>query len=174
MMKFSRPSTVDKTPVSLSRVLDKSIDLANNDYDLKKNYDFRHIAIIKDYQEAGRPLYCIETEIEQVIFNLLKNAAQAIAAAKNPSPAQITLRSRDEGLMIKIEVEDNGPGMDKEVQRRVFEPFYTTKPIGEGTGLGLSVSYMIITSIHQGIMEVQSEIGKGSRFIIKLPINPPS
>ncbi len=69
-----------------------------------------------------------------------------------------------------MEIEDNGPGMDEESRKRVFEPFYTTKPVGEGTGLGLSVSYFIITENHGGEMAVESQIGSGTKFIIRLPM----
>jgi signal transduction histidine kinase len=69
-----------------------------------------------------------------------------------------------------IEVEDNGPGMDEDVRKRIFEPFFTTKDVGIGTGLGLSVSYFIITNNHGGAMEIKSRKDQGSTFIIKLPI----
>jgi len=72
--------------------------------------------------------------------------------------------------MINIEVEDNGPGMNEDIRKRIFEPFFTTKPIGVGTGLGLSVSYFIITENHNGIMSVESKLGVGSKFIISLPL----
>ena len=70
---------------------------------------------------------------------------------------------------MRIEVEDNGPGMAPAVQRRIFEPFYTTKPPGVGTGLGLSVSYFIVTRGHGGRMWVESEPGAGAKFIVELP-----
>jgi signal transduction histidine kinase len=73
--------------------------------------------------------------------------------------------------MAVIEVEDNGPGMKAGDLKRVFEPFFTTKDVGAGTGLGLSVSYFIITNNHGGTMEVSSEQGKGARFIIRLPMS---
>ena len=72
--------------------------------------------------------------------------------------------------MVCIEVEDNGPGMDEKIRKSVFEPFFTTKDMGIGTGLGLSVSYFIITNNHKGIMTVESFPGKGSKFIIRLPL----
>ncbi len=68
-----------------------------------------------------------------------------------------------------VHIEDNGPGLDEEHKKRLFEPFYTTKSVGEGTGLGLSVSYFIIVDDHKGDMLVESSPGKGSTFIIKLP-----
>jgi signal transduction histidine kinase len=92
-----------------------------------------------------------------------------MAGAGTPNPA-ITLRTarvEDEAL---IEVEDNGPGIPAELLNRVFEPFYTTKKVGEGTGLGLSVSYFIITTTHRGKMSVDSWPGRGTRFSIRLPL----
>jgi len=83
---------------------------------------------------------------------------------------RVTIRTRKEKDHCLIEIEDNGPGMDEETCKRVFEPFFTTKPVGVGTGLGLSVSYFIITNNHNGTMSVESEPGKGARFIIKLPL----
>jgi signal transduction histidine kinase len=82
----------------------------------------------------------------------------------------ITLRLRCEGRYAVLEVEDNGPGMTEDICRRVFEPFFTTKEPGVGTGLGLSVSYMIVTQNHKGLMEVQSTPGGGTVFKVKLPI----
>jgi signal transduction histidine kinase len=73
--------------------------------------------------------------------------------------------------MVRIEVDDNGTGMHEDVRKRVFEPFFTTKAEGIGTGLGLSVSYFIVTENHGGTMEVASRIGRGTTFIIRLPLN---
>lgn len=71
--------------------------------------------------------------------------------------------------MCCIEIEDNGPGIDEKTRKRIFEPFFTTKQVGMGTGLGLSVSYFIISENHGGTMNVQSKPGRGARFIIRLP-----
>jgi signal transduction histidine kinase len=73
--------------------------------------------------------------------------------------------------MALIEVEDNGTGMDESVQRRIFEPFFTTKPPGEGTGLGMAVSYFLVTVAHQGFMDVESEPGKGTICSVRLPLS---
>ncbi|MDD9301349.1 MAG: hypothetical protein HUK40_02975 [Desulfobacter sp.] len=75
--------------------------------------------------------------------------------------------------MAVIHVADNGPGMDKKVRQRIFEPFYTTKEIGDGTGLGLSVSYFIIAENHGGTIDVVSDPGKGCTFVIELPVDGP-
>lgn len=78
---------------------------------------------------------------------------------------------RAEAEYVRIEVIDNGPGMDEEVRDRVFEPFFSTKEAGVGTGLGLSVSYFIVTKQHKGTMSVESTPGQGAKFIIRLPRN---
>ena len=87
-----------------------------------------------------------------------------------PAAPQIVLRLQREGRFVRIEVEDNGPGMDEDTRKRVFEPFFTTKAVGVGTGLGLSVSYFIITSHHRGSMSVETAPGRGACFILRLPI----
>jgi signal transduction histidine kinase len=101
--------------------------------------------------------------------NLLQNAGQAIVDQVNP---QIIVRTQFErqNKMALIEIQDNGIGMDETLQRRIFEPFFTTKPPGEGTGLGLAVSYFIITVAHQGTMNVQSTPGEGATFSLRLPM----
>ena len=171
LLEFSRKSESLPAGENIIAILDKSIELAASDYDLKKKYDFRHIEIIRDYAAGLPPVPCIRTEIEQVILNLLKNAAQAMAS--HPSGEKkpvIILRAHLEGDTVKIEVEDNGPGMDEVVRKRVFEPFFTTKPLGAGTGLGLSVSFFIITRNHRGTIWVESVPGRGTVFTINLPL----
>jgi len=170
MLHFSRPSDSRMVPTSLVELLDKTVALAAHDYDLRKKYDFRDIAIVRDFENDLPPVSCVGTEIGQVILNLLRNASQAFVSAQPPVEApRITLRLRREKRYIRIEVEDNGPGMEEETRKRVFEPFYTTKEVGVGTGLGLSVSYFIITSHHRGHMTVDSGPGQGARFILRLP-----
>jgi signal transduction histidine kinase len=172
MLHFSRRSDASKVAVDLAQLLNKTIDLAAHDYDLKKKYDFRKINIIREFEAGLPPVYCAPMEIQQVILNLLSNAAQAMNATAESVAAQIILRLKQEGPMVHIEVEDNGPGMDETTRKRVFEPFFTTKPVGIGTGLGLSVSYFIITNRHKGMLYVNSAPGKGSRFTISLPVPP--
>jgi signal transduction histidine kinase len=111
------------------------------------------------------------TEIEQVVLNILKNAAQALAeVTERKDPPRIILRTLCEPTSVRMEIEDNGPGIKEEIKNRIFEPFFTTKDVGTGTGLGLSVSYFIIAKNHKGTIEVESEFGKGTKFIIHLPL----
>ncbi len=173
MLSFSRSSESCKTPVCLTELLDKTISLAAHDYDLKKKYDFRRIKIERHYDHELGKVPCVPTEIEQVVLNLLRNAAQALALKeRSDSPATIVLRLYREDGMAVMAFEDNGPGIPEPSLKRIFEPFYTTKHVGVGTGLGLSVSYFIVTNNHNGVMEVQSWPEKGSAFIIRLPLKP--
>ena len=169
MLDFSRTSESRRAPCHIPVIIDKAVELASSDYDLKKNYDFRLVTVIKEYG-ADLPLVdCTETEIEQVLLNLLRNAGQAMASSPVPEPC-IRIRATHEGDHVRVAVEDNGPGMSPEIQKRVFEPFFTTKKAGVGTGLGLSVSYFIITSGHGGRMYVDSVPGQKTTFTIELPV----
>jgi PAS domain S-box-containing protein len=170
MLQFSRKSESLMAPTNLLKMLDNVLELAGKNYDLEKRFDFRNIIITREFA-ADLPLIpCTDTEIEQVILNLLRNAAWAMVNEKKGKPPQIILRVHLEDHMVRIEIEDNGPGMEEDVRKKIFEPFFTTKPLGEGTGLGLSVSNMIITNNHQGTLEVESEPGEGTKFIIRLPV----
>ncbi|MCM0755272.1 PAS domain-containing protein [Desulfovibrio aminophilus] len=170
MLDFSRRSESKRRVCDVAAIADKALALAQNDYDLKKSYDFKQIQVEREYETGLPPIHCTETEIEQVLLNLLRNAAQAMAAVQPPVEApRIALRLSRQAGSVRIEVEDNGPGMPPDVQRRAFEPFFTTKAPGVGTGLGLSVSYFIVTKGHGGTMRLESKPGLGSRFIIDLP-----
>ncbi|EKO38666.1 MAG: PAS domain S-box [Solidesulfovibrio magneticus str. Maddingley MBC34] len=170
MLEFSRQSDSRHVQADLRAMADKSLSLAESDYDLKKRYDFKHITIERDYPDKPVTVSCAPTEIEQVLLNLLKNAAHALAGAahENKTPT-ITVRVRALPEAGEIVVADNGPGMDEATRARVFEPFFTTKPAGEGTGLGLSVSYFIIVNNHGGGVRMDAEPGAGTRCTITLP-----
>jgi signal transduction histidine kinase len=174
MLNFSRRSESKRQTCDLHRIVEQSVFLASSDYDLKKSYDFKRIEINLDLASELPDCSCTETEIEQVLLNLLRNAAQAMSMAQPPTQApRIDIRLRAVESGVRIEVADNGPGMDPDVQRKVFEPFFTTKPPGVGTGLGLSVSYFIVTKGHNGRMWVTSSPGRGTTFSIELPKDLP-
>jgi PAS domain S-box-containing protein len=179
MLSFARKSDAAFSSQDLSDLLDRTVELAGADYDLKKEFDFRQIEIVRQYAENLPPVPCEAGKIQQVLFNILRNGAEAMqeagAADDGPGPAErprFTLRVYHKAAVgrVGIEIGDNGPGMSDEVRKRVFEPFFTTKPTDRGTGLGLSVSYFIITENHGGDMRVISEKGHGTTFIIELPI----
>jgi signal transduction histidine kinase len=131
------------------------------------------VRIERDFDPELGKVPCIANELEQVLLNLLKNAAQAIHQRDDGTPGRILLRTRLNPPWAEIQVEDNGIGMSEAVRKRIFEPFFTTKEVGEGTGLGLSVSYFILTNNHKGQMEVTSMPGQGTQFTLRLPLAEP-
>jgi PAS domain S-box-containing protein len=169
MLKFSRQSNASHQLADLNETVELAIKLASNDFDLRKNYDFRNMTVSKEFG-TGLPRLMINiTEIEQVLINLLKNAAQAMFEARTPAPS-ITIGTKASDTFVVLTVRDNGPGMSEEVRNRVFDPFFTTKDVGSGTGLGLSVSHAIITKNHGGQISVGSVPGQGACFTIQFPI----
>ncbi|MCG8615980.1 MAG: HAMP domain-containing histidine kinase, partial [Desulfobacterales bacterium] len=174
MLSFSRKSDRSKRRCNVVSLIENSLELAVNDYDLKKTYDFKRIDIIREFYAEDLEINCEESKIQQALFNMLKNAAQAMKTgddkAFQPKIILRLFRSSDQGDRACIEVEDNGPGMDTQTREKIFEPFFTTKEVGLGTGLGLSVTYFIIVDDHSGEMEVESAAGQGCKFIIRLPL----
>lgn len=170
MLSFSRKEKSRRVPIRLSELLDKTLELIENDYNIKKRQDFRQIEVLREYEDAEHAVFCESSKIQQVFLNILKNGADAMAdhSAENP---QFRLRVKPDRKMVTVEIEDNGPGMDEATRKRVFEPFFTTKDVGLGTGLGLSVSYFIVTEDHNGTMNVESTPGQGTTFIIQLPFD---
>ncbi|MCW8275409.1 PAS domain-containing protein [Pseudomonas sp. PCH199] len=171
MLSFSRRSTRQMAPCDLPALIDQAVEIAGNDFDLAIGFDFKGQAITRQFDPALGPVPGTANELEQVLLNLLKNAAQAIHQREDDhEPGRIILRTRLNPPWAEIQVEDNGIGMTESVRKRTFEPFFTTKEIGQGTGLGLSVSYFIITNNHKGQMEVQSTLGQGTCFTLRLPL----
>ena len=105
-----------------------------------------------------------------MLLNLLKNAAQAMSQQPAEAGSRLHLRLAREGQWVRLEVSDNGPGIPEALCQRVFEPFFTTKEVGEGTGLGLAVSYFIVAEQHGGTLTVESQPGHGTTFVMRLPI----
>ncbi len=171
MLSFSRRSNRQMAPCDLPALIDQAVEIAGNDFDLTIGFDFKGQAIIRQFDPQLGPVPGTANELEQVLLNLLKNAAQAIHLREDDrEPGRIILRTRLNPPWAEIQVEDNGIGMSENVRKRTFEPFFTTKEIGQGTGLGLSVSYFIITNNHKGQMEVHSTLGQGTCFTLRLPL----
>ena len=169
ILSFARKTDPDESVHDLAKILDKTIALAATDYDLKKEYDFKQIEILRDYDNSLPSVPCQASKIQQVVLNILTNGAQAMQEAGTLKPRFI-LRTYADPVrnMTCMEIEDNGPGMNKKTRKHIFDPFFTTKPTGVGTGLGLSVSYFIITENHKGELLVKSSPGAGAKFIIRL------
>ncbi|MBI2381894.1 MAG: PAS domain S-box protein [Gammaproteobacteria bacterium] len=166
-LSFARGASSDAVLIDPAEALESAIRLAGN-FNPRSRFEFRRIEIRREYEAVGR-VRAQKTKLEQVYLNLLVNAAHALATLAEGAEPHIVLRLSREGEWVRIDVIDNGPGMDEAVRRRVFEPFFTTKAEGAGTGLGLSVSFFIVTEQLQGTIAVESQPGHGAHFIIRLP-----
>jgi PAS domain S-box-containing protein len=154
---FSHVGESDWQFADLHQGLDSTLNIANNEFKYKAK-------VVREYGEL--PLVrCLVSQLNQVFMNLIVNASHAIKET-----GIITIRTGCENNWVWIEIGDNGVGIPSENLTRIFEPFFTTKPVGQGTGLGLSLSYNIVAK-HKGRIEVASEIGKGTRFTIHLPVD---
>ncbi|HFQ80877.1 MAG TPA: PAS domain-containing sensor histidine kinase, partial [Desulfobacterales bacterium] len=156
---FSRVDDSDRQAADINECLDTTINMVWNE--LKYKVDLK-----KDYDENLPLLDCYPQQLNQVFMNLLVNAAHSIA-----DRGEIHLKTWAEADSIYVKISDTGAGIAPEHLSHIFEPFFTTKKVGEGTGLGLSIVYDIITKNHKGDIEVNSEIGGGTTFIIELPCN---
>jgi len=176
MLSFARKSEARAALTDIRELVNSTLELAKNDYDLKKKYDFRHVQIIREFQEDTPMVLCQRSKIQQVLLNLLRNGTEAMHESRfrmgRPEEPRFIIRTLGEENWLRVEVEDNGPGIQEGLRTRIFEPFFTTKDVGVGTGLGLSVSYFIISEDHGGELTVESEPGRYSRFIIRLPLPP--
>ncbi len=154
---FSHMDQAEWEKVDLHKGLDSTMNVAHSEIKYKAE-------ITKDYGDLP-PVECMPSQINQVFMNTLVNAAQAM---DDFGEIRITTRLVDD--MVCISIKDSGKGIEEEDMKHLFDPFFTTKAVGEGTGLGLSLSYGIIEN-HNGRIEVESQIGKGTEFHIWLPIS---
>ena len=160
---FARSSRDDEKDTNVLLHLIKSVILITNN-------ELKYVATIVLDVPDDIILYCNRIQIGQVFVNLILNAAQAIKSQKREELGSIIISARKIEQELLIKIKDDGPGISEENILKIFDPFFTTKEIGQGTGLGLSISYDIIVNKHNGIIDVQSELGKGASFTIILPI----
>ncbi|WP_237886892.1 ATP-binding protein [Pseudomonas sp. PGPR40] len=142
---------------NLQQGIESTLNIVSNELKYKAD-------VVKEYQTLP-DIECLPSQINQVIMNLIVNASQAMG----PERGIITLRTGLEGETVSIEVADTGIGIEPDNLQKIFDPFYTTKPVGQGTGLGLSLSYGIVKK-HRGDISVRSEVGVGSTFRVELPV----
>ncbi|AOI61739.1 histidine kinase [Burkholderia diffusa] len=153
---FSRPGSGEWSVVDIHAGLESTLNVVHNELKYKAD-------IVREYGDVPQ-VECLPSQLNQVFMNLLVNAAQAI-----PVRGVITIRTSSDGEQVTIAISDTGTGMTPDVVRRIFDPFFTTKPVGQGTGLGLSVSHGIVER-HRGAIDVTSEPGCGTTFCVRLPI----
>lgn len=161
---FARMDESEKKESSLADALKLTIWLAKTQYN-------QEIEFITDFQ-TDRNIECYPAQINQVFLNIMVNSCQAILRkqryGKDENRGRIIIRLYDNGKELVSIIEDNGCGMTEDEKTRVFEPFFTTKPVGEGSGLGMSISYGIIEK-HHGRMEIETQAGIGTTISVYLP-----
>ncbi|WP_174909714.1 histidine kinase [Burkholderia diffusa] len=153
---FSRPGSGEWSVVDIHAGLESTLNVVHNELKYKAD-------IVREYGDVPQ-VECLPSQLNQIFMNLLVNAAHAI-----PARGVITIRTSSDGEQVSIAISDTGTGMTPDVVRRIFDPFFTTKPVGQGTGLGLSVSHGIVER-HRGAIDVTSEPGRGTTFCVRLPI----
>ncbi len=157
LKNFSRLDEMVVNDIDLPKEIDTTLNILHNKIKNK-------IEIVKDYNPDIPIIEGYGGQLNQVFMNILDNACYAIQES-----GKIYIRLKKEKDYVIIEFEDTGAGIPEEQVKKIFEPFFTTKPVGQGTGLGMSISYKVIQR-HNGTISVKSEIGKGTVFTIKLPI----
>jgi two-component system, NtrC family, sensor kinase len=158
---FSRLDEAEFKKVDIHEGLDSTLRL------LSREFGNVNVALSRDYGEL--PLVdCFAGQLNQVWLNLLVNAAHAVREG-----GEVGIKTRREGASAVVEISDTGHGIAPENLSRIFDPFFTTKPVGEGTGLGLSVTYSIIER-HRGTISVESQPGQGTTFTVTIPVDAPN
>ena len=172
MLLHSRDSSGDHRPTDINALVDESLNLAYHGARAEKP-DF-NVSLERDFDSGAGMIEAFPQEITRVFLNLISNGLYAVAKRKLEAgdtafDPLLSAATRDLGDCVEIRVRDNGTGIPPEVEEKIFNPFFTTKPAGEGTGLGLSMSHDIIVKQHGGSIEVATEPGQFTEFRIVLP-----
>lgn len=169
MLMHSRGGSHQREPVDMNALVKEYAGLAFHGMRAQRsnfNCDLQW-----SLAEGLPPIEGVPQDLGRVILNIVNNAFYAVGAMTNGATPTVRIETARRGDDIEVRISDSGPGMSEEVRRRIFEPFFTTKPTGEGTGLGLSMSHDIVVHGHGGSLEVESEEGQGTTFVIRLPIS---
>ena len=165
MKEFSHPAR-EKTATDLNRAIQSTITVASNEW--------KYVAEIEMDLDANLPaVHCSPAEFNQVVLNMVVNAAHAIGDVVGDGgkgKGKITVKTRPDGDWAVVEISDSGCGMPPHIQQRIFDPFFTTKEVGKGTGQGLAIAHNVVVDKHGGTIKVVSSPGRGTTFIIRLPI----
>lgn len=168
MKEFSHPGREEKVPLDINKAIESTITVARNEW--------KYVAEMQvEFDHSLPPVPCMPGEFNQVILNMIINAAHAIAdviAQKPGGKGLIRIRTARVGNAAQILISDTGTGIPPEIRARIFDPFFTTKEVGRGTGQGLAICYPVIVEKHGGAIEVESEVGRGTDFTIRLPLEP--
>jgi signal transduction histidine kinase len=165
MKIFAHPGGDEKEPVDINKEIEKTVTITRNEW--------KYVADLKtDFDAALPTVPCYRAEFNQVILNLIVNAAHAItdASAGNSSEkGTITISTRQSENRAEIRISDTGAGIPEHIRHRIFDLFFTTKEPGRGTGQGLAIAHSVIVDKHDGSIDIETEDGEGTTFVIQLP-----
>jgi len=166
MKEFAHPGSKEKTLTDINRAIESTVTVARNEW--------KYVAEMKtDFADDLPPVSCLPGEFNQVILNIVVNAAHAISETIGNESVQkgvITISTHKAGDWVEIRISDTGSGIPEEVRSKIFNAFFTTKGVGKGSGQGLAISHSVIVDKHDGDLYFETEAGKGTTFIIHLPI----
>jgi signal transduction histidine kinase/HAMP domain-containing protein len=168
MKEFAHPDHREKSAADLNRALETTLTIAHNEY--------KYVADAETAFGELPPVYCHVGDLNQVFLNLIVNAAHAISDVmeKSGKKGRIFVRTFSEGDKVRIEIGDTGCGIPPEIRDRVYDPFFTTKGVGKGSGQGLAIARNIVVDKHGGTLTFESEVGKGTTFVMVLPVGATS
>jgi signal transduction histidine kinase len=170
MKEFSHPGQTEKVATDLNHAIETAITVARGEW--------KYVAEVGTEFAPDLPLVvCLPAEFNQVILNLIVNAAHAIAEAAQKSEGtkgMIQISTRSDGPWVEIKISDTGPGIPEAIRHRIFDPFFTTKGVGKGTGQGLALAWATVVDKHGGQLRCDSTVGQGTTFTLRLPIRPPA
>ena len=168
MKKFSHPGGEEKTAVDFNAAVENTVTVAKNEW--------KYVAdVVLELDHDLPPVFCHPGDFNQVILNILVNAAHAIAdkVKGTTDKGTITIRTEADGDFCKLSVADTGKGIPEENRNKIFDPFFTTKEVGKGTGQGLAITHNIVVTKHGGSIDFESEVGKGTTFVVRVPFGTP-
>jgi two-component system NtrC family sensor kinase len=164
MKEFSHPDSAEKTATNLNKAIESTITVARNEWKYVSE-------IVTEFEESLPSVVCYPGDINQVVLNLIVNAAHSIKEKiKDGEKGRITIGTRTCDDCVEISVTDTGNGIPEAVRNKVFDPFFTTKAVGKGTGQGLSLAYTVIVKKHGGKIWFETKVGQGTTFWIALPV----
>jgi signal transduction histidine kinase len=163
MKSFAHLDQDEKTPADLNRTLQDTLTVAQSEY--------KNVATVK--MELGElpNVICFAGKLNQVFLNLIVNASHAIEDAKKPGFGVLRVSSRVDGDWVEVRIGDDGCGIPEHIRQQIFDPFFTTKAVGRGSGQGLGLARSIVVDAHAGTLSFESEVGVGTTFIIRLPVD---
>jgi len=173
MLSHSRPSSGEREVTDINSLLEESVNLVYHGFRAKDK--IFNMTVETDYARDLRGIEVARADVSRAFLNIINNACYAANAKKNAADAEfiplLKVKTRNLGSVVEIRIRDNGGGIPPDIKEKIFHPFFTTKPTGEGTGLGLSLTHDIIVGQHQGEILVETEPDVYTEFIIRFPLS---